>query len=305
MKTEISCAVIQDLLPLYADGLTGEETNEYVHKHIDQCPGCRELLRMMQTDTSADTVMTQADSEEPDFLKRQRRKHRRPAAAAAMAVLLCLSGSVIYAGSSETVDNFQSFAAEAVGGDTFTLGTYEQDGDLENGAEEIVWTVLKNRDGQLTAISKYGLMALPFHETQGSITWEDSSLRSWLNTEFYETAFTEQEKSLITAVPLMNTENPYYGTGSSGATEDLVFLLSEKEAEQLTPDIRIGYPTVSGKSSGISTDDSGHCEWWLRTSGITEGTACRVSKSGDADAIGTRVDSEFLAVRPCIVISYQ
>ncbi len=201
--------------------------------------------------------------------------------------------------------DFQSFASAAFHGDTFTFGTWEQDGDTENGPEDIVWYVLSNRDGKLTAISKYGLDAQPYHSEASEVTWENSDIRSWLNTAFYETAFSEAERKLIDISQISNRENPYYATGGGGSTEDAVFLLSEKDAEALTADISVGYPTAAGRAAGISTDGTGHCEWWLRTTGIREGTACRVSKDGEADAIGTKIESDFLAVRPCIVIDYQ
>ena len=39
-------------------------------------------------------------------------------------------------------------------GDSFTLGTYEQDGKTDNGTENIKWLVLAKEDDRVLAISK-------------------------------------------------------------------------------------------------------------------------------------------------------
>ena len=40
MNNKIPCEMIRDLLPLYADGLTGDVTNEAVREHLAEAP-CR------------------------------------------------------------------------------------------------------------------------------------------------------------------------------------------------------------------------------------------------------------------------
>ena len=42
-KTE--CAIVQDLLPLYADGVVQTETAEWIQRHLETCPACREELQ--------------------------------------------------------------------------------------------------------------------------------------------------------------------------------------------------------------------------------------------------------------------
>ena len=42
------CKIVADLLPTYCDGLTGQETNDFLQAHLDSCPGCRKLLEQMQ-----------------------------------------------------------------------------------------------------------------------------------------------------------------------------------------------------------------------------------------------------------------
>lgn len=43
----ISCEIIQDLLPLYCDGVCSEESKKAIHTHIQTCDKCREELRVL------------------------------------------------------------------------------------------------------------------------------------------------------------------------------------------------------------------------------------------------------------------
>ena len=81
-------------------------------------------------------------------------------------------------------------------GDEFTLGTYEQDNDLENGKEDIEWVVLsKDGDGYI-CISKCVLDAQYFSNNNQVIpnSWSDSHLREWLNNTFLLEAFSDMDK---------------------------------------------------------------------------------------------------------------
>ena len=45
---KITCEVISDLLPLYCDGVCSQDSCRLVQEHLEDCPGCRELLRQMK-----------------------------------------------------------------------------------------------------------------------------------------------------------------------------------------------------------------------------------------------------------------
>ena len=53
MKNDLSCAVVRDLLPAYAEGLTAPETNEAVERHLAGCPECAERLAAMRAPEAA------------------------------------------------------------------------------------------------------------------------------------------------------------------------------------------------------------------------------------------------------------
>ena len=44
----IECDIVSDLLPLYLEGKTGEESNLFVREHLDQCGLCRKNLEYME-----------------------------------------------------------------------------------------------------------------------------------------------------------------------------------------------------------------------------------------------------------------
>ena len=41
------CKIIQDLLPSYTDGITSQETNNYIEDHLKNCIECRDTLKNM------------------------------------------------------------------------------------------------------------------------------------------------------------------------------------------------------------------------------------------------------------------
>lgn len=45
---KISCEVIQDLLPLYCDGICSPDSQELVGQHLEHCPQCAGLLEKMR-----------------------------------------------------------------------------------------------------------------------------------------------------------------------------------------------------------------------------------------------------------------
>ena len=46
--SEITCSVIQDLLPNYAEGLISPETAAIIRDHLENCPECRSLYEDCQ-----------------------------------------------------------------------------------------------------------------------------------------------------------------------------------------------------------------------------------------------------------------
>ena len=49
----LPCAVVRDLLPLYAEKMTEPETQKLMEEHLESCPDCREELSQIEVGTDA------------------------------------------------------------------------------------------------------------------------------------------------------------------------------------------------------------------------------------------------------------
>lgn len=157
-------------------------------------------------------------------------------------------------------------------GDIIKMGRYEQDNNGGNGEEPIEWMVLKRSGNSYLLVSVYGLDAVAYgtpmdvgEYSDDSISWETCELRDWLNSEFYETAFSADERKYILSSALVT--NDAFGETK---TDDYVFCLSIGEVEKLFKDARAMAckPTAYAKSKlkinqgAVSSD--GYGNWWLR-----------------------------------------
>ena len=95
--------------------------------------------------------------------------------------------------------------------------------------EPIKWKVLEDKEGKVFIFSELLLDAHRFDNS--SKDYSISSIRSWLNNEFYNKAFTEKQKVLIENTTLKDISN----------VTDKVFLLSKDE--------------ITNKSYGFSNDE--------------------------------------------------
>lgn len=159
-------------------------------------------------------------------------------------------------------------------------GTYEQDNNLENGAEEIEWLVLAKEDNRILVISRYALDCQPYNKTQDPVTWETSSLHKWLNGAFLDKAFSEAERAMIM--------NSYFD-----AAENQVFLLSIAEANKYfsSSGSRSCKATAYCYEQGAYTTEKGLCWWWLRSPGDDPLLAAAVQNSGSIDYMGLAVST--------------
>ncbi len=60
------CKMIQDLLPLYLDGVCSEESKKAIEKHLSECPDCKAFY----------TAMLEADGMEIETLKADRERQK-------------------------------------------------------------------------------------------------------------------------------------------------------------------------------------------------------------------------------------
>lgn len=202
-------------------------------------------------------------------------------------------------------------------GDYITFGSYEQDNDLSNGKEPIEWLVLDKQDGRILVISKYALDAKPYNDEYVDVTWETCTLRSWLNDEFINEAFTSGEQAKIQSSIVTAEENTSYDNDPGNETQDKVFLLSVGEAEDYfyLDSERVCELTMYAEANIDMEDHKSNCWWWLRSSGEFQNCATFVRVNGSINYNGNevydydyvnnyddRVDIAGAAVRPAMWI---
>ena len=225
-------------------------------------------------------------------------------------------------------------------GDVITFGKYEQDNDTTNGTEDIEWIVLdRDSDGNLLVISKFCLDYHAYHTEDAYVTWETCELRSWLNSSFLNSAFTEDELYRIVSHLVDNETEPANGNN----TTDMMFILNATEAKRYYKtdrtetgfhdmpveysEARICYATDYAQAQGVwqPAEPGKGCCWWLRTRATDEYRYGHIScdygelyvwKDGSIDYVGgalpdtyTDYNGEgrvnYIGVRPAMWITPQ
>ena len=78
MKQNIPCEMIRDLLPLYVEGLTSEESSRQIEAHMETCEDCRGRYLRMKEDLGRETDVKRKENErEIDYLKKIRKSNLR------------------------------------------------------------------------------------------------------------------------------------------------------------------------------------------------------------------------------------
>ena len=154
--------------------------------------------------------------------------------------------------------------------------------------------------------------------------YETSSIRQWLNDDFYNTAFTDSEKKEINTTNL-NNDGYYTSIGTTGyevldsnSTNDKIFLLSHNEVRNSNFGFNSSYSAYDparfaqgsdyAKSQGlwVSTSSSyyGNSYWLLRSPGRDSGDCCCVYDRGYSIS-NCSVYYSGSGVRPALTLNLQ
>ena len=166
----------------------------------------------------------------------------------------------------------------------YIFGHYKS---LVNGSVlPIVWQELDKNDNGILLISKSPIDYRAFNENNQRTAWEYSSLYRWLNNDFFNSAFDENERGMI--VPR--------NTKSEIDLVENVSMLSIEEAERY-------FHTDAERVCEIIMPNGTRkrCCWWLRSEGIDFRYAADVYESGTISKAG---DFQHFkqAVRPIVWI---
>ncbi len=178
--------------------------------------------------------------------------------------------------------------------DTVTFGRY--------GGEDIEWTVIDENENGKLLLSNKAIDRRNYNDKYGgATTWEKCSLRKWLNNDFYDQAFSSDEKGKILLTKVQNPDNQVYGTEGGKDTEDHIFLLSTDEVKKYldSDESRKLAPTDYARAQGLD----GYCNWYLRTPGQYRNWVALVHGDGKVSDGGYFAFDGNYGVRPAMWVS--
>ena len=152
--------------------------------------------------------------------------------------------------------------------------------------------------------------------------YETSSIRKWLNNDFYNTAFSDSEKKEISTTTL-NNDGYYTSVGTTGyekldsnETKDKIFLLSYNEVRNSNFGFNSSFSAYDtarrakgsdyAQSQGLYVYRSsgstyyGNSSWLLRSPGSDSNECCNVSSNGYSGNLGYGVSGSSRGVRPAL-----
>ncbi len=199
-----------------------------------------------------------------------------------------------------------------------TLGVYEQDGDLQNGAEPIEWYLITEQNGNALLLSKYCIEYLPF-DTSGNADWGNSSIRQMLHKMANTTMFTQEERKNIidnqSQYVIQNPEgDPMGGFGQiTKTTTDIIFLPSSyNELSSLFDETGLAMAKVTEyANSKAASDEEIHTDsvcWFERNADTLVHSynpneyVLTVVETGSTHVHGIRADQP-AGIRPAIWVN--
>lgn len=166
-------------------------------------------------------------------------------------------------------------------GEDLTYGSYRWK-VLSRDADAKVLTVIATSVG-----TDHDFYLVSFDEDGTAGSWEESSLRAWLNGPVLENGFSTDEKECLICQTTAADSNPDYPERTADETQDYLRILSASEAEEHFHVIK-----------NLGND----C--WLRTPGQDPSTFCFITGQHRIRTYGMPSQTQ-LTVRPVIQIDYS
>ncbi len=260
---------------------------------------------------------------------------------ALLAGILPLSGSAPVHAAGYGLNNPSVNKDGVVTWDCVWFGNYWQEdtngdgkADKNDGKQPIKWRVLSVEGDEAFLLADKNLDCQKYNETETSVTWETSRIRSWLNgygaeankdgkdyrdDNFLSNAFSEDERSAIKTTSVVNNANPVHGTEGGNDTSDKVYLLSIDEVANVkygfvssrsdNAESRRATNTAFTKGQGAWTsayaEDVRNGYWWLRSPGGDSGNASIMSFLGSVLTYGYNAYHRYGAVRPALHLNLK
>ena len=172
--------------------------------------------------------------------------------------------------------------------DTITFGH-----DRNN--QPIEWIVLEKGKEKAFLISRYVLTEHEYNDEDVAITWENCTLRKWLNSTYINTIFSKKEQGSILTTDVINNDNAQYGTKGGNNTKDKLFLLSIDEANTY-------FSSNSQRETKQPSNDNSWCHWTLRSPGDAPNCSAWIDVNGGIVEKGSE-NIYNITVRPALWVS--
>lgn len=249
---------------------------------------------------------------------------------AACLVMALLPTAALATGTGKAIQRVSNGSAGNIDGgqaDNVYFGNYFQSNNSTK--DPVKWRVLSSGNQQLFLLSDQNLEVFQYHTEEEDVTWETSTMRSWLNgydaskntggstgidytgDNFLDNAFSDKEQTAIAQTTVVNDDNKdeNYGTDGEGGnnTTDRIFLLSIAEASNSSyfPGIsssrfstNTAYVAAGGKLGSYMYGVGEGDRWWLRSPGRDNTMAASIDEEGGELYEGNPVDDKSFAVRP-------
>ncbi len=185
MGHRLPCEFIQDMLPLYIDGVTGRASNEAIKEHIAGCSECREMLEQMQQAKELQEALDrQQEIRDIDYMKKVRKAGRRSNAVLViiLAVMLlvplyfaiAVSGPIHILGeepvtvwSDRDRTGFEYGGEEYILYERYTDGIFEISPLREHAGEDPAFEI-KKKSGPLRKLFNIEIKSVMYRESSGA-----------------------------------------------------------------------------------------------------------------------------------------
>nr|WP_288642598.1 DUF6273 domain-containing protein [uncultured Anaerobutyricum sp.] len=199
--------------------------------------------------------------------------------------------------------------------------------------EAIKWRVLNVSNGEALLLADQALDSQRYNQNSEDITWEKSSIRSWLNAQdtmnnqeginyrkgnFLNEAFFLSEQAGILPRSITNKNNGTYNTSGGNNTLDKIFLLAETQIcgldakkygfimdHSIDDEARQSkcaeYAFAMGCYKFVETKYAENVNWWLRSPGGSSKAALKIDYDGRSRTGGSSIDS-IEAIRPALYL---
>ena len=252
-------------------------------------------------------------------------RQRRIRNVSTWAIILAVVLQLVFTGVSlSKAEGIPMNTADIKPGDEIVFGRYMQS-VVQDDMTPVEWVVLERNRDRITVISKKILELRAFHDKQGGILWAKSALRKWLNSEFLNTAFSQDEQKAIVS---SDRKSFVLETNKTASSNEKVFLLNAVEARKYfgdpvekneepsdyeyidqTKGYRKAEVTVYSNrdySDHIPMgNDKNEKEWWLRDSYLSPIFGSTVPPSYSVFQIRKTVATDIKGVRPALIIDLR